>query len=125
MPAERGASDFAEVARGRGDFDRLPDAEYGIEHRRSRDHSGWTKAGVIATIVIQVGALAWYGGRLEQRVTNNDRDIQNLINSVRELSNENNRQAQLIAGNNVAYQDIIRRLESIDRTMSSINERRR
>lgn len=125
MTSERGPSDFVEAARNRGDFDRLPEDGYAVERRRTRDSSSWTRTGVVATIILQVGALAWYGGRLEQRVTNNDRDIQNLFNTVRELSNENNRQAQTIAGTNVAYLDIVRRLESMDRKLTSIDERRR
>jgi len=120
MARERGPNDFVEDARNHGDFDRLPD--YAIERRRGKPQASWlTTVGLVASLIIQVGALAWYGGRLEQRVTSaetanerQDRDNQRLADSIREIAAENNRQAQTIAGTNASYLDIVRRLQSIE-----------
>lgn len=122
MARERGPPDFdIDDARDSGHFDQLPD--YAIERRRgSKVQTSWlTTVGLVASLIIQVGALAWYGGRLEQRVTSaetanerQDRDNQRLADAIREIAAENNRQAQTIAGTNVAYLDIVRRLQSIE-----------
>lgn len=72
----------------------------------------------------QLTAIAWYGGRLEQKVTNNTQTIdkQDLRfarqeQELKELRREIGTQGNAIAATNVAYADILRRLDSIDRKL--------
>jgi hypothetical protein len=71
----------------------------------------------VGTLLIQACGLAWYGGRLEQRVANHQSLIDKQDQELKELRRDIGTQGNSIAATNVAYADILRRLDSIDRKL--------
>lgn len=78
----------------------------------------------VASLVGQLVAISWLGGRLEQKVTNNtasldkhDDRFAKQEQELKELRRDLGTQGNSIAATNVAYADILRRLDSIDRKL--------
>lgn len=65
----------------------------------------------------QLVAIAWYGGSLEQKVANNQKTLDDHAKELKELRRDVGTQGNSIAATNVAYADILRRLDSIDRKL--------
>lgn len=74
-----------------------------------------TVAVAIISLAGQGAAIAWYGGRLEQQVATQQKSIDAHAQEIKELRRDIGNQSNAIAATNVAYADIIRRLETIDR----------
>lgn len=106
--------DFAEELRG--DVD-----EPTIELRRPASNMAGKLPMVVAALSIlgNVATVFWWGGRLDQRVTSNERTDEKRDERLHQITVDNARQDSFIAASNVQYSEIMRRLDAIDRKLDA------
>ncbi len=100
--------------RGPQDYEEYPQ----IRIQRPAKRHDWLAIGAfIASVAINVGSIAWWGGRIDQRVEGSERWNVAQDMQIQELRRDVARHDSAIAANNVAYSEIMRRLENIERKL--------
>lgn len=89
-----------------------------ITRKRMIKRPDWLAVGVAAlSIVTQVGAWMWWGGRLSQRVDTLEVNQQRQGDQLNEFSRDNAKQDTALGVTGQQYADIIRRLDGIERKL--------
>lgn len=68
----------------------------------------------VGSLLLQILAIAWTGGRLEERVTRHDKQLDGQAQDIKELNQTLSKQASVLSATNATYAEILRRLDSID-----------
>lgn len=106
--------------------ERGPDPDYEsdwdepvIERRKPMvKRPDWLAVGVaVLSIVTTLGAWAWWGGRLAQRVDTIEADRKEDRRELAEIRRENSKQDIVISVTGQQYTEVIRRLDGIDRKL--------
>jgi hypothetical protein len=66
------------------------------------------------SILGNVITVAWWSGRIDQRLTTNENDDEKRDARLHQIGMDNARQDSFIAASNVQYAEIMRRLQSIE-----------
>lgn len=86
-----------------------------IRLRRSKEpdnrRTAWLAVGSLA---LQLGAIAWMGGRLEQRVTEQGTRLDQQAADIKEAGRDLSKQASTISAANATYAQILSRLDASD-----------
>ena len=115
---------------GMYDYAHIP--RHRLVRRRSNPGQGGnrlTAVVAVGSLLLQLAAIAWTGGRLEQRVTEHDKQLGQQAQEIKELNKDISQQSSVLAATNATYVEILRRLESGDsrdtRIETKIDELRR
>lgn len=99
------------------DCDGAPE-DYVLDVEKRRVRPDWLAVAVaVLSMLTTLGSWAWWGGKLEQRVTTNEQNMVKQEQRISELARENAAQANSIATTSAQYADIIRRLDGIERKL--------
>lgn len=98
-------------------FDYVHVRRPGIFRRRStpeKPGNGLAVAVAVGSLLLQLGSIAWTGGRLEERVSRHDKDLAEQAGEIKEIRGDVTKQATVISAANATYAEILRRLDAID-----------
>jgi hypothetical protein len=108
------------------DEDRGPDPDYEsgwyepvVQIRKPMvKRPDWLAVGVaVLSILTTLGAWAWWGGRLAQRVDSMEQERKEDRRELAEIRRENSKQDVAISVTGQQYTEVIRRLDGIDRKL--------
>lgn len=89
-----------------------------ISHRTAKPGTNWLAVVVaVASLITQIGVVILWGGRIDARMGTAEKALDKHDILIREIGTSNAKQDTSIASNQVAYADIIRRLDSIERKL--------
>lgn len=86
-------------------------------HTSVRDNV--TLVACIVSLISQVGLIAWWGGRIDQRLAINEKGDEKRDALIEQIQRDNARQDSFIASSNAQYTEIMRRLDAIDRKLDA------
>jgi hypothetical protein len=74
----------------------------------------------IGSLLLQLGAIAWTGGRLEQSNIQQDKALDQHAAEIKEVRADVAQHASVLSATNATYAEILRRLESGDQRATRI-----